>query len=220
MNEGIDITREPIPVVPAAHYLCGGIVSDINGRTSIENLYVSGESACTGVHGANRLASNSLLEAVVFSQRAFQHAAGIIRGKGKKSSIPDFPHWNKEGTFDLEEWILIQHNIDEIKRLMWDYVGIVRSDHRLNRAFRRITMLDEEIQDYYKRSVISPMLIELRNLSTVAKLIIKSALERKESRGLHYNIDYPDTIESQKKSIILRSGHEPERRPIEEISFS
>ena len=219
LSEGIDMTREPIPVVPAAHYLCGGIVSDINGRTSIENLYVSGESACTGVHGANRLASNSLLEAVVFSQRAFQHAAAILSGKGKQISIPEYPHWSKEGTFDLEEWILIQHNIDEIKRLMWDYVGIVRSDHRLMRAFRRITMLNEEIQDYYKRSAISPMLIELRNLATVAKLIIKSAMERKESRGLHYNIDYPDTIENQRKNIILRSGHEPEKCLIEEISF-
>ncbi len=220
ISEGIDITREPIPVVPAAHYLCGGIVSDVNGRTSIENLYVSGESACTGVHGANRLASNSLLEAVVFSQRAFNHAAAVLSDKNKKILIPEYPHWSKEGTFNLEEWVLIQHNIDEIKRLMWDYVGIVRSDLRLNRAYRRMTMLDEEIQDYYKRSTISPALVELRNLSTVAKLIIRSAIERKESRGLHYNIDYPETNADQKKNVILMSGHDPERRLIEEISFS
>ncbi len=216
-NEGIDISKEPIPVVPAAHYMCGGIVSDLNGRTSIENLYVSGESSCTGVHGSNRLASNSLLEAVVFSHRAFLHASKELK---KKNDIPEYPHWSKKGTFDMEEWILIQHNIEEVKRLMWDYVGIVRSNLRLKRALRRITLLDEEIQDYYRRSTISSRLIELRNLATIAKLIIKSALERKESRGLHYNIDYPDTSDEQRKNIILRSGYEPEMRLVEDISFS
>ncbi len=220
LNEGIDISKEPIPVVPAAHYMCGGIVSDLNGRTSIENLFVSGESACTGVHGSNRLASNSLLEAVVFSHRAFLYSSRHLEKNGKKIEIPEYPHWSKEGTFDMEEWILIQHNIDEVKRLMWDYVGIVRSDLRLTRAYRRIILLDDEIQDYYRRSTISSRLIELRNLATIAKLIIKSAIERKESRGLHYNIDYPSTIEDQKKNIILRSEHEPEMRLVEDISFS
>lgn len=220
IEQGVDPAIEPIPVVPAAHYLCGGIISDLNGRTSIENLYVCGESACTGVHGANRLASNSLLEAVVFSHRAFQHCSQILKNKGDLIIIPEYPHWNKEGTFDLEEWVLIQHNIEEIKRLMWDYVGIVRSNHRLLRAQRRIILLDEEIQDYYKRSVISPRLIELRNLATVAKLIIKGAIERKESRGLHYNIDYPETGDEHRKNIVLRAGHEPEIKSAEALSFS
>ncbi len=218
-TEGIDIAKEPIPVVPAAHYMCGGVVTDLHGRTSIENLYISGESACTGVHGANRLASNSLLEAAVFSHRSFEHASEYLKNKGSTVEIPDFPHWSKEGTFDMEEWVLIQHNIDEIKRLMWDYVGIVRSDLRLQRAYRRITLLDEEVQDYYKRSAISPRLIELRNLATVAKLIIKSAIERKESRGLHYNIDFPETKKDQRKNIVLRSGHEHEKMLIDTISF-
>jgi L-aspartate oxidase len=217
METGLDISAEPIPVVPAAHYLCGGIISDINGRSSIDNLYVSGECACTGVHGANRLASNSLLEGIVFSHRAFLHSSGHIEKKmpGDKFSIPEFPKWNKEGTFDFEEWILIQHNLEEVKRLMWDYVGIVRSNHRLQRAYRRIVLLEEEIQDYYKRSTLSSQLIELRNISTVAKLIITSAMTRKESRGLHYNTDYPEANNNQKENIILTSEHEPERYLIE-----
>lgn len=219
LKEEIDISNQPIPVVPAAHYLCGGIVSDMKGRTSIKNLYVAGESACTGVHGANRLASNSLLEAVVFSNRALIHSSECVLSMNN-NEVPEFPVWNKEGTFDLEEWVLIQHNIEEVKRLMWDYVGIVRSNLRLQRAYRRILFLDEEIQDYYKRSTISSRLIELRNLITVAKLIIKCAMTRKESRGLHYNTDFPDTIDDQRKNIILRSGFEMQMSLLEEISFS
>jgi len=219
LKEGIDISERPIPVVPAAHYLCGGIVSDINSKTSIQNLFVTGESACTGVHGANRLASNSLLEAVVFSQRAFQYISEYLNVKGDRIEIPDYPNWSKEGTFDLEEWVLIQHNIEEIKRLMWDYVGIVRSNLRLMRAYRRIILLDEEIQDYYRRSTISSRMVELRNLATVAKLIIQSAMTRKESRGLHINTDFPDTLDEHRRSLILRSAHEPEMKLIEEISY-
>ncbi len=219
LEKGYDITQEPIPVVPAAHYLCGGIISDLFGRTAIRNLYVSGESSCTGVHGANRLASNSLLEGVVFSHRAYEHICSSIDSI-RKIAIPEYPHWNKEGTFDLEEWILIQHNVEGVQRLMWDYVGIVRSNLRLQRAFRRILLLDEEIQDFYRRSTISSRLVELRNLATIAKLIIQGAMSRKESRGLHYNTDYPFTIDNQKRHVILQSGMEPYMRDLEELSFS
>lgn len=219
LEKGIDIARDPIPVVPAAHYLCGGIISDLNGRTSIQNLYVSGESSCTGVHGANRLASNSLLEGIVFSHRASEHIYSTIDSINKVI-IPEYPHWNKEGTFDLEEWILIQHNIEGVQRLMWDYVGIVRSNLRLQRAYRRILLLDEEIQDFYRRSTLLSRLVELRNLATIAKLIIEGAMTRKESRGLHYNTDYPNTIDNQKKHVILQSGMEPSMRDFEELTFS
>ena len=218
LNEGVDISKEPIPVVPAAHFLCGGIVSDINGRTSINNLYVSGESACTGVHGANRLASNSLLEGVVFSHRAFLHSIELLKNKNWKAHT--FPAWNKEGTFDFEEWVLIQHNLDEVKRLMWDYVGIERTNHRLERAYRRILFLEEEILDYYKRSTLSSQLIELRNLALGAKLIITSAIQRKESRGLHYNTDYPKLRNNQKISLIQRYDKKPEQKLLKEIMFS
>ncbi|HNR88670.1 MAG TPA: L-aspartate oxidase [Spirochaetota bacterium] len=216
LKAGYDMARERIPVVPAAHYLCGGIVSDTFGRTAIRNLFVSGESACTGVHGANRLASNSLLEGVVFSHRAFLHLADTWHGR-VDAPTPEFPHWNKEGTFDLEEWILIQHNVEDVKRLMWDYVGIVRSDLRLQRAYRRIILIKEEILDYYRRSTISPRLIELRNLATIAKLIIQSALARKESRGLHYNTSYPFGSEQQRKNVVLRAGQPPSMTAIDTL---
>ncbi len=219
MEVGIDISKEPIPVVPAAHYLCGGIVSDLNGRTSINNLYVSGESACTGVHGANRLASNSLLEGIVFSHRAFCHIKEIFSPQ-HKDALPQFPQWDKKGTFDLEEWILIQHNIEDVKRVMWDYVGIVRSNRRLERAWRRITLLEEEIQDYYKRSTLTSRLIELRNLITTAKLVVQSALLRKESRGLHYNTNYPAQDESLNGSFIISSQQKPIFMKISDIYFT
>ncbi len=220
MSEGIDISKMPIPVVPAAHFLCGGIVSDVNGHTSIRNLYVSGESACTGVHGANRLASNSLLEGVVFSHRAFIHSAGYFRNYGQKIKIPSFPAWNKKGTFDFEEWVLIQHNLAELKFLMWDYVGIERTDLRLQRAYRRIAFLEDEILDYYRRSTLSSKLIELRNLAASAKLIIVSAMLRKESRGLHYNTDYPKTRNDQKINIIHRSKKKPVRGKLKDFIFT
>ncbi len=208
LEEGIDMSKEPVPVVPAAHYLCGGVVSDCDGKTSIENLYVSGESSCTGVHGANRLASNSLLEGIVFSHRAYLQAEAHLKKFDKNHTIPDFPNWNKAGTFDLEEWVLVQHDIEDVKRLMWDYVGIVRSDKRLLKAHKRILMLAEDIHDYYKKSTISSRIIELRNLATVAKLIIKSALARRDSIGLHYNSDHPSPG-VKKVNVVLQSEHKP-----------
>jgi len=219
MEAGIDMTKEPIPVVPAAHYLCGGIVSDLNGKTSIENCYVSGESACTGIHGANRLASNSLLEGIVFSHRAYCHIQETFNPE-LKATIPEFPQWDKKGTFDLEEWILIQHNVEDVKRIMWDYVGIMRSNLRLERAERRIALLEDEIQDYYKRSTVTSRLIELRNLVTTAKLVVESALLRKESRGLHYNINYPQQDEKLKGSFIISCNQPPMFMKISDISFS
>ena len=209
IERGIDIAKEPIPVVPAAHYLCGGIVSDLNGRSSINNLYVAGEAACTGVHGANRLASNSLLEAIVFSEKAFLHSRGFITGDAKNIAIPDFPKWNKEGTFDPEEWVLIEHDLEEIKNTMWDFVGIVRTNLRLKKAYRRILFLEEEICDYYKRSTLSEELIELRNLVTIARLIITGAMTRTDSVGLHYNTDYPEKDSVARQNVVQRTGEEP-----------
>lgn len=190
LEHGIDITSDLIPVVPAAHYLCGGVRVDINGVTSIRRLYACGESACTGVHGANRLASNSLLEALVFSRRAALHAAGALRNV---TVVParEVPQWDDSGTMDNEEWVLLSHNLLELKSLMWDYVGIVRSTHRLKRAARRIRLLEHETDIFYRRTKITPDLLELRNIITVAKLIVLSALRRRESRGLHFTTDFP-----------------------------
>ena len=185
----LDIAQEPIPVVPAAHYSCGGVVTDLEGRTSIENLYACGEAAMTGVHGANRLASNSLLEAIVFSHRAFENAKAAIQTQ--RDAVPHFPAWDESGTFDAEEWVLIEHDRREIQEIMWDYVGIVRSDLRLARAQRRLQLIEEEIENFYKRTKVVEGLIELRNLTLVADLIIRSAQRRMESRGLHYTTDYP-----------------------------
>jgi len=187
----IDITSQPIPVVPAAHYMCGGVVTDIHGRTNIQNLYACGEVACTGVHGANRLASNSLLEAVVFAHQVYQ---AIINNANQKShyDYPTIPVWNDEGTFNQEEWILISHDQEEVQTLMWDYVGIVRSNLRLKRALRRINLISREIENFYKKTKITAGLIELRNLVQVARLIINCAIYRRESRGLHYTTDYPN----------------------------
>lgn len=187
---GIDITKELIPVVPASHYTCGGIRSDTYGRTSINNLYAGGEAACTGVHGANRLASNSLLEALVFSKRSAFHAGDRIKPLKRIPASLILP-WDDSGTIDNEEWVLVSHNLNEVKNIMWDYVGIVRSNLRLERAMRRLKLLESEIENFYRRTKITPKLLELRNTVTIAKLIVICALKRHESRGLHFTTDYP-----------------------------
>lgn len=186
----LDITREPIPVVPAAHYSCGGVITDTSGRTTIEGLYASGEVSMTGVHGANRLASNSLLEALVFSDRAARDAAGRI--PTLHETIPPLREWDDSGTLNSEEWVLVSHNRREIRQVMWDYVGIVRSDHRLERALRRMQLIVNEVEAFYKKTIVTEGLIELRNLALCAELIIRCAMERKESRGLHVTTDYRD----------------------------
>jgi len=196
---GIDITKKPIPVVPAAHYTCGGVSTDLKGRTSIHRLFACGEVACTGVHGANRLASNSLLESLVFSDVAVREAIDLV---GKVELREDIPEWDESGTVNTEEWILIEHNKQELQQIMWDYVGIVRSNLRLERAMRRIDLLYEEVEDFYHRTKVSVPLCELRNLISVAYLIVRSAMQRKESRGLHYTTDYPDTAGEEASTII------------------
>ena len=206
LEYGIDITKDPIPVVPAAHYMCGGVATDLNGKTDIQRLYAVGETACTGLHGANRLASNSLLEALVYSHRAYQSSVEEFMAIENKVSVA-LDQWDETGTTDSDEAIVVSHNWDEIRRLMWNYVGIVRSDKRLQRALRRIQNIQKEINEYYWDFKVTSDLIELRNLATVAELIIKSALMRKESRGLHYNIEYPEKDDQNwlKHTILKKS---------------
>ncbi|MDG5766636.1 L-aspartate oxidase [Balneolales bacterium ANBcel1] len=200
LSFGVDITREWIPVVPAAHYLCGGVVTDMEGRTSIHGLYCAGEAACTGLHGANRLASNSLLEAIVFSRRAAEQSMNYIADYGH---TPDVPEWDDSGTVNVEEAVLISHNLQELQKVMWDYVGIVRSNLRLERAFRRTRLLYEETESFYQRTRVSVSLCELRNLIANAYMVIRSAMSRKESRGLHYTTDYPEPVDSEKKDTVI-----------------
>jgi len=188
LDYGIDMAVDFIPVVPAAHYMCGGVVTDLNARTSIRNLLACGEVASTGLHGANRLASNSLLEAIVMSHRA-AHAA--IEDASETTFSSDVPDWDASGTSNPMEWVLVSHNLDELQRTMTNYVGIVRSVSRLERARRRTHLLFEETEAFYRSSVISVRLCELRNLIAVGHLIIQSALARRESRGLHYMTDFP-----------------------------
>jgi L-aspartate oxidase len=189
LSYGFDISAQPIPIVPAAHYMCGGVVTDLMGRTGIPRLYAAGETAMTGLHGANRLASNSLLEAAVMGRRAFVAASQQMRGD--TVAPPEFPQWDPGHAIRSEQRVLITQSWDEIRRLMWNYVGIVRSDRRLERAQRRIEMLKAEIHSYYWDHLIDSDLIEVRNLVTVAELVVRCAIARKESRGLHYTIDYP-----------------------------
>jgi len=186
----IDITSDLVPVVPAAHYMCGGIVVDRNCKTNIENLYVCGESAFTGVHGANRLASNSLLEAVVYSTTAAKTA--VEQNKSESKKLPEILPWNIEGTFNQDEWVYILHDRQFIKSVMWDYVGIVRSSFRLSRAARRLNVILEEVEEFYRKTTVTKDLIELRNIAVVAKLILQCAMSRRESRGLHFMTDYPN----------------------------
>jgi len=194
---GIDIARQPIPVVPAAHYTCGGIVVDLAARTDVPGLYALGEAACTGLHGANRLASNSLLECVVFSAAA----AADIRAQ-KPVKLPSLPRWDESRVTDADEEIVIAHNWDELRRFMWDYVGIVRTNKRLERARHRIRLLEKEIAEFYSNFRVSNDLIELRNLVQTAHLIVACALKRKESRGLHFSRDYPDTLARARNTVL------------------
>lgn len=195
LSVGIDVLRDMIPVAPAAHYSCGGIKTDEWARTSIGHLFAAGECASTGLHGANRLASNSLLEAMVFAHRAYLHSMEIIRNTSDRDSqkwaVQNIPDWRAEGTSAPKEMILITQSLKELQLLMSDYVGIVRTNKRLERAMRRLDLLHEEIEDLYKTTVVSPQLCQLRNMITVGYLIVKSAQFRHESRGLHYNTDYP-----------------------------
>ncbi|MDE6242853.1 MAG: FAD-binding protein, partial [Muribaculaceae bacterium] len=188
LSLGIDITKDYIPVAPAAHYLCGGIKVDLNGESSIKRLYAVGECSCTGLHGGNRLASNSLIEAVVYADAAARHASQHIGDYELRSDVPE---WNDEGTAHPEEMVLITQSMKEVNQIMSSYVGIVRSDLRLKRAWSRLDILYEETERLFKVSKPSRALCELRNLINVAYLIMRQAMARKESRGLHYTVDYP-----------------------------
>ena len=200
---GIDLVTDPIPVVPAAHYVCGGVVCDEHGETNVPGLFVAGEVACTGLHGANRLASNSLLEGAVYG-----HRAGLKSTEYCESTLPvdpaDIPEWDPGSAVPSDELVVISQCWDEIRRFMWNYVGIVRTDRRLMRAQRRIDTLKEEIREFYWRATVTRDLIELRNICTVAELIVKCALKRRESRGLHFTLDYPHLANEAKDTVLVR----------------
>jgi L-aspartate oxidase len=206
---GIDITKQPIPVVPAAHYTCGGVVTGVDGRTDLPGLYAVGETAGTGLHGANRLASNSLLECLVVGRAC----AADIEAQ-EPAALPALPDWDESRVTDADEEVVISHNWDELRRLMWNYVGIVRTTKRLERAQRRIGLLRDEIDEYYRNFRITHDLLELRNLVDVAALIVQSALARRESRGLHFSRDYPETLPKALPTILTprRKSWRGERR--------
>ena len=205
---GIDIARDPIPVVPAAHYTCGGIVSDLKGRTDLAGLYVAGEASCTGLHGANRLASNSLLECLVFAEAA---VADMLAQPAQ--ATPALPLWDESRVTDADEEVVISHNWDELRRFMWDYVGIVRTTKRLKRAQHRIRLLMREIDEFYANFRVSHDLIELRNLVVTADLIVRCAMQRKESRGLHFSRDYPETNQKARSTVLKRSPRSARLHP-------
>ena len=197
---GIDIAEEPIPVVPAAHYTCGGILVDRNSHTDVTGLYAVGESSCTGLHGANRMASNSLLECIVYAESAAHHITENL----DTLTLPDeTPPWDETQVTDSDEDVVISHNWDELRRFMWDYVGIVRTNKRLERARHRVEMLQSEIAEYYGNYKVSNDLLELRNLAMVAELMIRCAIARKESRGLHYTLDYPDMLDDAHDTVLV-----------------
>jgi L-aspartate oxidase len=210
MEYGFDMTKEPLPVVPAAHYLCGGVVTDLEGRTTIPGLFACGEVACTGLHGANRLASNSLLESLVMPSK-IADALASRWSSISHSTIDHIPAWDPGDSVDSDENVVISHNWDEIRRTMWNYVGIVRTDRRLERALHRIDLLKREVEEYYWDFRITRDLIELRELVTVAELIVRCALERKESRGLHYTLDYPEPDEKFHADTVIN------RKKVEKI---
>lgn len=201
---GIDMTVDKIPVVPAAHYTCGGVMVNENGQTDVLNLYALGETSFTGLHGANRMASNSLLECFVYGMSAAKHIAKAF-AENRVPSIPNIPAWNSDKVSDIDEEVIVLQNWDELRQTMWHYVGIVRSDKRLHRALSRILLLKKEVNDYYRDFVITKNLIELRNLLVVSELIVRCALKRHESRGLHYNRDFPQTLPVVADSILTPS---------------
>ena len=207
---GFDLTKAPVPVVPAAHYACGGVLTDVNARTSIPRLYAAGEVACTGLHGANRLASNSLLEGLVFGHRAAVDLLERLRADARQP--PTLPPWDPGRATDSNELVVVAQNWDEIRRFMWNYVGIVRTDRRLERARQRIRLLQEEIRAYYWDFLLTSDLVELRNIATVAELTIACAMSRKESRGLHYTVDHPNTDPRWAHDTVVRreDGRGPE----------
>jgi L-aspartate oxidase len=207
LSYGIDITRQPIPVVPAAHYMCGGVLTDIMGRTSIENLFAFGETACTGLHGGNRLASNSLLEAVVFAHQSFLQCERDWP-ELQRREYPQVTAWSAGHAERIEECVLISHNWDQIRRLMWNYVGIVRSEKRLDLVRKRMQPILAEVAQHFRDYLLTPDLIELRNIALVAELIVKSAMARKESRGLHYMVEYParDDVNWKKNTVLQKNN--------------
>jgi L-aspartate oxidase len=204
---GIDIGAEPIPVVPAAHYTCGGIVVDTRGRTDRDGLYAIGETSCTGLHGANRMASNSLLECIVYAESAARDIAATLANVAEPEIAPP---WDESQVTDSDEDVVISHNWDELRRFMWDYVGIVRTNKRLQRALHRVQLLQAEIAEYYGNYKVSNDLLELRNLAMVAELMIRCAISRKESRGLHYTLDYPDLLAEARDTVLT-----PDNSPLQ-----